>query len=159
MSGVNIFKALILCLTPFLLTACQPQDFGRLKPDFSQIKKVPGSFLNIGKIFEGSENEDAVVAVRDSPLPMKDILGDSLATKNRGTDFLTSIKYALDTDPEIVSKRRQIEARSASVGAYEAQKDFQVGATPVSYTHLRAHETKANLVCRLLLEKKKKKNT
>src|SRR5660397_196501 len=27
----------------------------------------------------------------------------------------------------------------------------------LSYTHLRAHETKANLVCRLLLEKKKKK--
>ena len=26
---------------------------------------------------------------------------------------------------------------------------------PVSYTHLRAHETAANLVCRLLLEKKK----
>src|SRR5660397_103691 len=33
------------------------------------------------------------------------------------------------------------------------------GASSVSYTHLRAHETKANLVCRLLLEKKKiKKN-
>ena len=29
----------------------------------------------------------------------------------------------------------------------------------VSYTHLRAHETKANLVCRLLLEKKKKNKT
>ena len=29
----------------------------------------------------------------------------------------------------------------------------------VSYTHLRAHETGRNLVCRLLLEKKKKKNT
>ncbi len=28
---------------------------------------------------------------------------------------------------------------------------------PDSYTHLRAHETKANLVCRLLLEKKKNK--
>ncbi len=28
---------------------------------------------------------------------------------------------------------------------------------PVSYTHLRAHETCADLVCRLLLEKKKKK--
>src|SRR5660398_239489 len=27
---------------------------------------------------------------------------------------------------------------------------------PVSYTHLRAHETKANLVCRLLLEKKRR---
>ena len=30
---------------------------------------------------------------------------------------------------------------------------------PVSYTHLRAHETVLDLVCRLLLEKKKKINT
>ena len=29
-------------------------------------------------------------------------------------------------------------------------------AEPVSYTHLRAHETDSYLVCRLLLEKKKK---
>src|SRR5664279_6042453 len=29
---------------------------------------------------------------------------------------------------------------------------------PVSYTHLRAHETDSYLVCRLLLEKKNKKN-
>src|SRR5665648_706893 len=31
------------------------------------------------------------------------------------------------------------------------------GDEPVSYTHLRAHETRHDLVCRLLLEKKKKK--
>ena len=30
-------------------------------------------------------------------------------------------------------------------------------ADPVSYTHLRAHETVLDLVCRLLLEKKKVK--
>src|SRR5665811_2497561 len=30
---------------------------------------------------------------------------------------------------------------------------------PVSYTHLRAHETVLDLVCRLLLEKKKNTNT
>ena len=30
---------------------------------------------------------------------------------------------------------------------------------PVSYTHLRAHETVLDLVCRLLLEKKKKYHT
>ena len=30
------------------------------------------------------------------------------------------------------------------------------GSIPVSYTHLRAHETVLDLVCRLLLEKKKK---
>src|SRR5450756_2728261 len=32
---------------------------------------------------------------------------------------------------------------------------FQDYMLPVSYTHLRAHETRHDLVCRLLLEKKK----
>src|SRR5678815_6195075 len=35
-------------------------------------------------------------------------------------------------------------------------KDLQ-SLRPVSYTHLRAHETPEHLVCRLLLEKKKNK--
>ena len=34
-----------------------------------------------------------------------------------------------------------------------------VRVVPVSYTHLRAHETVLDLVCRLLLEKKKKRLT
>src|SRR5665811_1391759 len=34
---------------------------------------------------------------------------------------------------------------------------FSGVSVPVSYTHLRAHETVLDLVCRLLLEKKKKK--
>ena len=33
------------------------------------------------------------------------------------------------------------------------------GRDAVSYTHLRAHETVLDLVCRLLLEKKKTKHT
>src|SRR5680860_1708984 len=33
------------------------------------------------------------------------------------------------------------------------------GVLPVSYTHLRAHETDSYLVCRLLLEKKKNSKT
>ena len=37
--------------------------------------------------------------------------------------------------------------------------DFFDGLLAVSYTHLRAHETGRNLVCRLLLEKKKKKKS
>ena len=32
----------------------------------------------------------------------------------------------------------------------------RIAAPPVSYTHLRAHETVLDIVCRLLLEKKKK---
>ena len=38
-----------------------------------------------------------------------------------------------------------------------SQRHFERVMGPVSYTHLRAHETGRNLVCRLLLEKKKKK--
>ena len=34
-----------------------------------------------------------------------------------------------------------------------------MAAGAVSYTHLRAHETDSHLVCRLLLEKKKKSQT
>ena len=38
-----------------------------------------------------------------------------------------------------------------------AKWNSAAGANTVSYTHLRAHETGRNLVCRLLLEKKKEK--
>ena len=38
-------------------------------------------------------------------------------------------------------------------------KEGKAIIAPVSYTHLRAHETGRNLVCRLLLEKKKKTTT
>ena len=40
-----------------------------------------------------------------------------------------------------------------------AEANDVVSADPVSYTHLRAHETVLDLVCRLLLEKKKHKPT
>ena len=44
---------------------------------------------------------------------------------------------------------------SFTVNATAGHVDIQAYSNPVSYTHLRAHETKANIVCRLLLEKKK----
>ena len=37
--------------------------------------------------------------------------------------------------------------------------DWLANVEAVSYTHLRAHETRHDIVCRLLLEKKKKKMT
>ena len=40
---------------------------------------------------------------------------------------------------------------------HQVKEKGRIGAAgaPVSYTHLRAHETVLDLVCRLLLEKKK----
>eukprot|EP00831_Metopus_contortus_P039236 TRINITY_DN3077_c0_g1_i1.p1 TRINITY_DN3077_c0_g1~~TRINITY_DN3077_c0_g1_i1.p1 ORF type:complete len:232 (+),score=20.30 TRINITY_DN3077_c0_g1_i1:178-873(+) len=42
---------------------------------------------------------------------------------------------------------------------YSLERNRAISFMSVSYTHLRAHETSLHLVCRLLLEKKKKKNT
>ncbi len=45
-----------------------------------------------------------------------------------------------------------------SMADYADERQFaaRYPCSPVSYTHLRAHETDQYLVCRLLLEKKKK---
>src|SRR5450759_3410937 len=58
-------------------------------------------------------------------------------------------------------RRYSIGIRTWEVGqAYLGGQDLAQDALPymqaVSYTHLRAHETRHDLVCRLLLEKKKK---
>ena len=50
---------------------------------------------------------------------------------------------------------RQREFRADAGGASLAGRNKMIAALPVSYTHLRAHETVLDLVCRLLLEKKK----
>ena len=48
----------------------------------------------------------------------------------------------------------EAQLAATAVGTYGTIYD-----TPVSYTNLRAHETALDIVCRLLLEKKKQNNT
>ena len=47
------------------------------------------------------------------------------------------------------------EPKNRRLNLINMHTDEVLDVISVSYTHLRAHETKANLVCRLLLEKKK----
>ena len=49
--------------------------------------------------------------------------------------------------------RREFAERAGRAGVAVGAEQHFTG--PVSYTHLRAHETVLDLVCRLLLEKKK----
>eukprot|EP00831_Metopus_contortus_P040692 TRINITY_DN31877_c0_g1_i1.p1 TRINITY_DN31877_c0_g1~~TRINITY_DN31877_c0_g1_i1.p1 ORF type:complete len:233 (+),score=44.74 TRINITY_DN31877_c0_g1_i1:84-782(+) len=51
------------------------------------------------------------------------------------------------------------DRKQSGLQAGERKMQFFSNIKSVSYTHLRAHETSLHLVCRLLLEKKKKKYT
>src|SRR5450756_1238829 len=56
------------------------------------------------------------------------------------------------------SKRVPLSVRIAQAGLFWSKRQFfllsaGIGVVTVSYTHLRAHETRHDLVCRLLLEK------
>src|SRR5450756_2995677 len=64
----------------------------------------------------------------------------------------TSFPRARPTIPETVAV---LMRRNACFDTETPRNDGRLVA--VSYTHLRAHETRHDLVCRLLLEKKKKK--
>ena len=50
--------------------------------------------------------------------------------------------------------RERVAQRRVHLGAGDDGVARRVADDPVSYTHLRAHETVLDLVCRLLLEKK-----
>src|SRR5665648_1175654 len=101
---------------------------------------------------------------------------------NEGTDFLTDeimIKTAAELRYSETAFIRQVGEKEfniryftpveevnlcghATIGSFGALLDagtIHKGQIyePVSYTHLRAHETRHDLVCRLLLEKKKTK--
>ena len=65
----------------------------------------------------------------------------------------------LDVDRgRVVKGVKFLDIRDAGDPVEVARRYNEQGADEaVSYTHLRAHETVLDLVCRLLLEKKKKK--
>eukprot|EP00658_Telonema_sp_P-2_P048079 TRINITY_DN36593_c0_g1_i2.p1 TRINITY_DN36593_c0_g1~~TRINITY_DN36593_c0_g1_i2.p1 ORF type:complete len:221 (-),score=50.36 TRINITY_DN36593_c0_g1_i2:61-723(-) len=74
----------------------------------------------------------------------------------------TLMFHALLRPPALSEKARDCVERWQSSGmdtGMGQDSDFLSTRTAVSYTHLRAHETPEHLVCRLLLEKKKKKNS
>src|SRR5665648_1132251 len=79
-----------------------------------------------------------------------DLLKEHYA-EHAGKSFFGPLVEFMSSGPvvaAVVEGQRVIEAFRAMAGATD----------PVSYTHLRAHETRHDLVCRLLLEKKKKPN-
>eukprot|EP00831_Metopus_contortus_P051438 TRINITY_DN4317_c0_g1_i6.p2 TRINITY_DN4317_c0_g1~~TRINITY_DN4317_c0_g1_i6.p2 ORF type:complete len:140 (+),score=14.41 TRINITY_DN4317_c0_g1_i6:274-693(+) len=90
-------------------------------------------------------------------------LGKAFATALKGTN----IGFVARMYTQVLLQRRiVIESSSANWAGifffsfhYYRQTSHVLCVDTVSYTHLRAHETSLHLVCRLLLEKKKKQQT
>ena len=122
MSKLNLFTATNILLSSLFLSACELANI-------SQIKEVSASLINLDKISGGGQPVKVSGVANYTPLPLDDILENSLANKNQGSDFVTSLKYAIETDHSINAKRRDIEAKLAAVAIANAQKDFKVGTT------------------------------
>src|SRR5665811_428823 len=76
--------------------------------------------------------------------------GGTSALKGTGTGDTCKI-----TTPIPIGAVFSLTGAAASYGESQ-KKGLELATDAVSYTHLRAHETVLDLVCRLLLEKKKK---
>src|SRR5674476_1640351 len=97
-----------------------------------------------------------------------------IATKNSWIKKRYALSVAKTAHAQMLKPKEKIETIAKDfdwdIAEGKPYKDFRIGfsiylknaahmhgSESVSYTHLRAHETGRNLVCRLLLEKKKKK--
>mgnify|MGYP003378957430 CR=1 FL=1 len=78
---------------------------------------------------------------------------------NEHIDFL-KFEYQITPNPSRGIFSIRISNRINKIGEHVVTAELSdLHGKPVSYTHLRAHETVLDLVCRLLLEKKNKTRT
>ena len=87
------------------------------------------------------------MCIRDSPLTVLDGFERIVGELPQAKLYLVHFRRS-DLLPQV---QRRIADRPALSTAVHLLRDIP---HPVSYTHLRAHETVLDLVCRLLLEKK-----
>ena len=124
-----------------------------------------GTFLEglRGNLNDGISNDDAVEMLAQHLItrPVFDALfgGYDFAATNPVAQAMERMLAVLD-EHALDNENASLEKFYASVrarveGVDNAEGRQRIIIEPVSYTHLRAHETPEHLVCRLLLEKKK----
>ena len=106
-------------------------------------------------------NETIHYIYEDGKTVSPDVVGTPVVFTHDGErDEVAGYTPDIDTVPEIKVEPTDSDIdRTVTYKADEQKAKLRfyddTDHKSVSYTHLRAHETKANLVCRLLLEKKK----
>ena len=76
----------------------------------------------------------------------------SMARASKAADNTSVSKETKRTTAKTTAKTKAVTASKVISGTSKEVMQM-IEYQTVSYTHLRAHETRSNLVCRLLLEK------
>src|SRR5450756_3134648 len=95
-------------------------------------------------------------AIAGTALQVQVLAGDDGTPLQNARELVSKSAVVFQTGASIDTWSSGMEQGSVRFVSLSAALDKGM---PVSYTHLRAHETRHDLVCRLLLEKKKKKKT
>src|SRR5665648_1195686 len=97
---------------------------------------------------------------RSIPLVIKKYIDDFERHQSGSTQPETALSTYLSSPPLFrIGTRSKVHLTQEVQSFIDAQLEANgKKVQPVSYTHLRAHETRHDLVCRLLLEKKKNKH-
>src|SRR5674536_388516 len=123
------------------------------RPDPVDDAPAPAGIPHPRHMPEPTPAEAAVGAAR---LPVGPVTADALPAAPTGPAG-TAVQPVARPGPPVPGRPRPPclgwSHRSPAGGVAGVRRAFQ---PPVSYTHLRAHETPEHLVCRLLLENKKK---
>eukprot|EP00658_Telonema_sp_P-2_P029035 TRINITY_DN22142_c0_g2_i2.p1 TRINITY_DN22142_c0_g2~~TRINITY_DN22142_c0_g2_i2.p1 ORF type:complete len:231 (-),score=66.47 TRINITY_DN22142_c0_g2_i2:44-736(-) len=90
---------------------------------------------------------------RDTTLVLGEVIGKLSNTSTPTTN--TAVFTLLEGIPTIADRDESVMSQLPFYPFQPTAMATPTSAAPVSYTHLRAHETPEHLVCRLLLEKKK----
>src|SRR5665811_2616663 len=158
--GLDVHKASIAVAVAG--TFGDPEDHGHIANDPSAVRRLVqrlgGPDVHLEVAYEAGPTGYALhrqltamgiacVVVAPSLIPVKP--GDRIKTDQRDAAKLARLLRSGDLTPVWVPD----EAHEALRDLVRARDDAKADL-PVSYTHLRAHETVLDLVCRLLLEKK-----
>src|SRR5665648_1210203 len=84
-------------------------------------------------------------------------LGIFFLSERNPSLFFSGLVFHLASEVNIFNRQKIFINITVQGSLRTGDNAFVICINAVSYTHLRAHETRHDLVCRLLLEKKKNK--
>ena len=145
----QIIKQLDVSITSGSASESEKELFEELQ------QEIEGCSTQIGRLKEQLHNIEDDISIIDNKIKdmeseLEKLYANHSQSKERA-DFITECDTIMDLLNKYIIILRKNKVEMLEDKTFEMYK-------PVSYTHLRAHETPEHLVCRLLLEKKNTNN-